>query len=283
MAYIPPHKRRGTPSEPASRDDRKHGDLGILCSSFNRICCINLDKRVDKWRQMQSEAKKIGYRWHDKLERIAAVDGHAILENELLDTREIRREYPDDANRNLSAGEIGCALSHITLWRQLAESPGTESTMLILEDDCIFAHSKGRSRFARACVTAIEQLPEDWSFFYLGLSARGTRTYLNDVNNENVQATIDPMDPPILIYRPEYGYHTHAYALRKEAAGILLNHLPIQGPIDVWLAENKWFDLPVYCAVIANEGWILSDGTREGRDLVTQRRGPNIVTDIKRS
>ena len=126
-------------------------------------------------------------------------------------------------------------------------------------------------------MSAVKQLPEDWAFFYLGLSARGTRTYVN------VQATIDPLDPPISINRPRYGYHTHAYAIRKETAEILLSHLPIQGPIDVWLAENKWFDLPVYCAVIANEGWFLSDGTREGRDLVTQHRGPNMVNDIERS
>jgi hypothetical protein len=52
------------------------------------------------------------------VERIAGVDGHFILYNEVLEKNEVFREYPDDATRNISAGEIGCAMSHIKLWRQ---------------------------------------------------------------------------------------------------------------------------------------------------------------------
>jgi hypothetical protein len=71
-----------------------------------------------------------------------------------------------------------------------------------------------------------------------------------------------------------------AYAIRKETAAILVEHLPICGPIDVWLADNQWFSQPVYCAVIEGEGWKLDDGTYEGNDLVIQeRRG--IVNDIE--
>jgi len=35
--------------------------------------------------------------------------------------------------RRLTAGEIGCAVSHLRLWQRVA---GSDTTALILEDDC---------------------------------------------------------------------------------------------------------------------------------------------------
>jgi hypothetical protein len=87
----------------------------------------------------------------------------------------------------------------------------------------------------------------------------------------------------VLLYRPNYGYHTHSYVINKAAAQKLLANLPIVGPIDVWFADNKWFDMPVYCAVIAGEGWRLDDGTYEGMDLVIQNRGKGFESDVQLS
>ena len=145
--------------------------------------------------------------------------------------------------------------------------------MLILEDDIRFAHHDhhGTSRFVTACHKALQLLPDDAGILYLGISARGERTYLDDGRDPG--AAHDPMNPNIRLYRPSYGYHTHAYAITKEASQILLDQLPIKGPIDVWLADNHWFDIPVYCAVIAGEGWELEDGSLEGRNLIEQCRG----------
>jgi GR25 family glycosyltransferase involved in LPS biosynthesis len=302
MAYVPPHKRLGRGESNSNNhqqqtlsnsvsSQQEQADLSILFNAFTRICCINLDKRVDKWRRVQREAKKVGTLFHDKVERFSALEGRLLIEEERLDENDVCRlwDATSDAKYNrhvqpemkiLTPGEVGCALSHIQLWRQLAES--NDETMLILEDDCTFAHSKGRSRFARVVSTALEQLPDDWALFYLGLSDRGERAYLDDVTNDNKTAN-DKMDPSVRLYRPYYGYQTHAYAIRKATAEILLrDHLPIQGPIDVWLAENHWFDLPVYSAVIANEGWKLDDGTYEGLDLVMQQKR-GVATDIDRS
>ena len=37
--------------------------------------------------------------------------------------------------------------------------------------------------------------------------------------------------------------------------------------VDVWLADNEWFGLNIYCCVVANEGW-----HGQGASLISQRR-----------
>jgi hypothetical protein len=50
------------------------------------------------------------------------------------------------------------------------------------------------------------------------------------------------------------------------------------------LADNAWFGLRVYCAVIANEGWRSEiDGTYEGTNLVSQDRNYYTTSDIQQS
>jgi GR25 family glycosyltransferase involved in LPS biosynthesis len=223
--------------------------------------------------------------------------------------------------RTITPSEAGCALSHIQLWKQLVatddstslilpphtsakDRPHPPRTMLILEDDARFSQVRGHSRFAKVFAKAWKILPDDWGFLYLGFSGRGERVWLEEPKGEEEGRSSgeqeggiaahgtkdsssttphDPLyNPPVRLYQPEYGYHTHAYAIKRQAAEILLQHLPVRGPIDVWLADNQWFSQPVYCAVVAGEGWQLEDGSYEGKDLVIQeRRG--IRNDIQHS
>lgn len=288
MAYTPPHRRRKDSPGTQESGHRKLSDLlktesDDILQAFPQICCMNLDRRTDKWNMMKREAKMNGL----PVERFSAVDGDAwIEEDRLLDTNDVVREYVAAAipelgikckspgPKLLSPSEVGCALSHIHLWRKVSTR-----AMLVLEDDSQFSNFKGRPRFIKACSKALKLLPDDWGIFYLGLSDRGERSYLDD---GSIELARDPLDPNVRLYRPTYGYQTHAYAITKEAAQILLDHLPIKGPIDCWLSDNRWFDIPVYCAVIAGEGWKLEDGTFEGRDLVTQRKW-NLKNDIVHS
>lgn len=101
-----------------------------------------------------------------------------------------------------------------------------------------------------------------------------TRTKCTSSSNSCTRRSINnnPLDPEILLYRPTYGFHTHAYVINMTAAAKLLDNLPVVGPIDVWLADNAWFGLSVYCAVIAHEGWRRDDGSFEGANLVSQDR-----------
>jgi len=245
-----------------------------------------------------------------KLQRFSAVNGAAALEESGGDCcpEDVRLEW--DATQNshyspkvtpgmhtMTAGEVGCALSHISLWRQLVESSSLRN-MMILEDDIVMLSNKrggaGKSRFVSALNAAWIQLPEnDWGMLYLGFSSRGERVYIENESQQQhkpsgtYRGTSQPKDPPssspvVRLYRPEYGYHTQAYIITKAAAQTLLDHLPVAGPIDVWLADHRWFGVGVYCAVVAGEGWRnKDDGTYEGAPLIAQNR--RLQSDVPQS
>jgi len=123
----------------------------------------------------------------------------------------------------------------------------------------------GGAGFIQALLDVEKILPKDWDILYLGLSDRGERKYID--HGADTMTTIITM--PVTLFRPTYGFHTHAYALTQKAANVLLENLPVQGPLDVWLADNQWFGLDVYCASI-------EDGTsfkgKRGAQLVSQQR-----------
>jgi GR25 family glycosyltransferase involved in LPS biosynthesis len=179
-------------------------------------------------------------------------------------------------NKRMAPGEVGCAMSHAKLWRILEERQNVQDTMLILEDDAVFYNNERngnrRRNFLNAFTNVWNGLPSDWHILYLGLSPRGARIPVNIKTEETQKMPLD-----VHLFRPTYGFHTHAYALSKTAASTLLSNGPITGPVDVWLADNKWFGLNVYCAVVANEGY-----NNEGASLISQQRHKS-VSDIRQS
>jgi GR25 family glycosyltransferase involved in LPS biosynthesis len=298
-AYVPPHRRQRqeqeTQHDTSNADDAKQFFLRSV--SYSR--CINLRKRPDKWRAFTNEARHVGEAFLEKTERFDAIDGAHV---EVSHSRDVALEWDSTENskysskvtpgkKTLSEGEIGCALSHVALWRELADMEGSDDpstiTMLILEDDVSFSSFKGKPRFTRAFQNAWKQLPADWDILYLGFSDRGERVYVDgDATtrmNTSPKAYHPLHDPQVQLFRPEYGYHTHAYVLKKTAARALLEQLPVVGPLDVWLADNRWFHLKVFCAVIANEGWRRADGSYEGGLLVRQNRGRGSTSDVLQS
>jgi GR25 family glycosyltransferase involved in LPS biosynthesis len=298
-AYVPPHRRQRQEQE--TQHDKSNSDdaeqFFLRSVSCNR--CINLRKRPDKWRTFTNEARKVGEAFLEKTKRFDAIDGAHV---EVSHSRDVTLEWDSTENSKYSSkvtpgkkilteGEVGCALSHVTLWRELADIADLEGsddpstiTMLILEDDVSFSSFKGKPRFTRAFQNAWKQLPADWDILYLGFSDRGERVYVNGDATTRIDASQKAHhDPQVQLFRPEYGYHTHAYVIKKTAAIALLEQLPVVGPIDVWLADNRWFDLKVFCAVIANEGWRRPDGSYEGGLLVRQNRGRGQTSDVLQS
>jgi glycosyl transferase, family 25 len=115
--------------------------------TFNAIfpykCCINLDRRPDRWRRMNDRFIQHGI---EGVDRIAAVDGAAIAPR---------------PGWTGTSGAFGCLLSHLATVRA-ARDAGAH-ILLIFEDDVEFA-----PEFARRSAHAFAQLPDNWDMLYFG-------------------------------------------------------------------------------------------------------------------
>jgi GR25 family glycosyltransferase involved in LPS biosynthesis len=285
----------------------------LLQDAFTHVCCINLKHRQDRWnnflQKLQRSLGNRGTKFIQKVERFDAVNGTALLESSLSggvedpdmpciewdasNNSQYDRHISPPMTKQLSPGEVGCTMSHISLWRKLAECENPEATMLILEDDAQFYTIPIRSTrggggsterghcnretndtfdFFSVFSTLWKGVPDDWEIIYLGFSDRGPRLPVADIR----ASTAGP--PEVTIFRPTYGFHTHAYAIKKSAALKFLEHLPVVGPLDVWLADNHWLELNTYCGMVAKEGW---RGT--GANLISQDRKHGKDSDIEQS
>jgi GR25 family glycosyltransferase involved in LPS biosynthesis len=116
----------------------------------------------------------------------------------------------------LSPGERGCAMSHIRAWRRCLELAGGGSKpLLVLEDD-----AAPTADFAVTLSRALRALPSDAHVLYLGYSQAAD--WKREISPELVEA--------------EYVWTTVAYIVWPAGARILLNQLPVNEPVDNWMA-----------------------------------------------
>ncbi len=107
---------------------------------FDKIYCINLDKREDRW----NECVKIFEKEKINVERISGINGN-----------------PFNYKSNLSDGAIGCTLSHLKIIA-LAQLYNFKN-ILILEDDVEFIENIN-TEFNKFIV----QVPKKWGLLYFG-------------------------------------------------------------------------------------------------------------------
>ena len=97
-------------------------------------------------------------------------------------------------------------------------------------------------------------VPKDYDMIYLGFCHVCGKNQAKPlpVVSSTIQSGRDDdgVDIEIQLFRPVYGFYTHAYVISKQGATKLLQQLPVTAPLDVWLADNRWFNLKVYVASI---------------------------------
>ncbi len=172
--------------------DSKRGREQVIGDYFGSVCCINLDRRPDRWAQAQAEFERCEI---DRYTRIAAID-----------------------NRD---GVAGCAASHRELWRQIATGDFGER-VLVFEDDFQFLtredllgagyladsgpvqifDSCAGTTLAERFAAILPYIPTRWDLLYLG----GFYTSLANVRlNEHVIRSAGMFD-------------LHAYGISHEYA-----------------------------------------------------------------
>jgi GR25 family glycosyltransferase involved in LPS biosynthesis len=190
---------------------------------------INLDRRTDRWEGCQERLKQACPKL--RFSRFRASDGRAdvIGADEVVHKwhtgrnipyqkqRAIRKGWNDldsyqEKELELSAGERGCAQSHIRAWKACLEKG---APLLVLEDD-----AAPTEQFREILQRVLPTVPSDAHVLYLGYSQAAE--WRRQVSEYLVES--------------EYVWTTVAYIIWPAGAQLLLDMLPVDQPVDNFMA-----------------------------------------------
>ena len=225
---------------------RDHAD-----ETIQRIYVINLDRQDERWRQMRRELRRVRHCFGGSLEsisrRFSAVD--ARYYRGIPDPSELHPYYSlgdqlfvepipllgadQEYARELiemSGQEVAVALSHIAVWRLVAESG--MPYVLILEDDVYFCRG-----FAR-------RLQAVW-FELMAWERRGPAFDVLYLSYMEASAPLPRVEVSDRLFEPLNGlWQLSGYVLSAQGARKLLDMLPVRGPVDLWI-NHQFTDLDV--------------------------------------
>jgi len=110
---------------------------------------INLDRGAERLARFQADNAFL-----PDVQRFAAVDGGALNREKLVSQGLI------DAQLAYTDGNLGCALSHLSLWETALRN---DAPLTVFEDDAVL-----NRHFARRSAALLSGLPSDWDFVLWG-------------------------------------------------------------------------------------------------------------------
>ena len=208
-----------------SINQNDNGDYSSWKTPWEKTVCINLDKNPERWLNIINFCQKIGM----NIERFPAIWGKSLDLNNINDVNPIEIQIEWDTTINslydpmiknpgvvkMTDGEIGCALSHIRVWKKYQEM-GVNS-VLVLEDDALFINS-----FKEITELLWDLKPENWDIIFFSFTNAGKKLAIHNR----------------YFYKPEYGFELVGYCVSKKGLDKLVSLLPVTAPVDVWLSEN---------------------------------------------
>lgn len=121
---------------------------------FDKIYCINLKHRVDRWENCQTQFNKYGI----SVERFDAVNGNEMI--------------PEGVN-GLMPGEVGVIRSNYNIIKDAKENGYKK--IVIFEDDVELCDN-----FNERFLSHYNKTPKDWKFLYMGGNHVGGLIPIND-------------------------------------------------------------------------------------------------------
>ncbi len=165
---------------------------------FDKIYCINLDRRTDRWNETQTELKKWGL--EDGVVRYSGVDGNS-LKNET----------------QIKDGELGILNTHLKIINESKEK--NYENILILEDDIEFTEK------IKLLDEYMSIVPNDWDMIYFGGN-----------HNKHMGKKINYLNYKIIKLEETYGIH--CVAINNSIYDLILNVIDKRKkPIDVYYAD----------------------------------------------
>ena len=165
---------------------------------FDKIYCINLDRRKDRWEETIKELDKWGLT--DEVERYSGVDGNS-LKNET----------------QIKDGELGILNTHLKIINESKEK--NYENILILEDDIEFTEK------IKLLDEYMSIVPNDWDMIYFGGN-----------HNKHMGKKINYINDKIIKLKETYGIH--CVAINNSIYDLILNVIDKRKkPIDVYYAD----------------------------------------------
>lgn len=121
----------------------------ILNTYFDKMYCINLKRRPDRWAEMQVQFKKHNI----AAERFEASDGNVF-------NWKAKGGYAVIKAASFK-GNMGCIASHVRIYKEMIEK--NYQRVLIIEDDCDFVNN-----FHEQFEKYIGDVPSNWGLLYFG-------------------------------------------------------------------------------------------------------------------
>jgi GR25 family glycosyltransferase involved in LPS biosynthesis len=166
---------------------------------INKTFIINLSHDTNRKNDMIEKLKKTNIK---KFEFFNAINGMTDLSK--YDFKVIYNWNDYFLNRPITIGEIGCALSHYNIWKNIVDNNINKA--LILEDDVIFKNNFNEM------LDIIENLEFNYDIFYL--SRKPLNVYFKGM---------DEIDINDFIVECKSSYNLHSYIITYECAKILIN------------------------------------------------------------
>ena len=198
---------------------------------------VNLDKNPERLAFMDAQLKRLGISY----ERIPAIYGVRLTPEQ---KRSAYRSFRARLVRGtpLSDGEIGCALSHCSIYRRMAQD--NIEAALVLEDDIVIS-----DEFQTVLAEAVAKLDKD----------KGQVIIFSDYGV--------PQDnrPKHGIVKTRVAHCTDAYLITLPAAKrILAANTPVITVADAWIRWSRLFGIELYRAYPTT---VRQDNERFGTDV----------------
>lgn len=204
---------------------------GRLCHLKKKhidIFVINLKRSKDRKDYMEMQLEGLGFPY----EFIEAVDGKVLTDDDLgrLDLG-IYPPWPSFNARKLSRSEIGCTLSHLGIYQKMIDE--CIEWACIIEDDAVWGEN------LKDTLTGVIDRLEQSDVELLMLGHHGRHPF-SDLHGAAYcwKGIRDPLGYQIVLpVEPPFG--THAYIIKRSAAGKLLEHAyPLRMPMDVLIGHS---------------------------------------------
>jgi len=204
-----------------------NAEVAEVADGLPTTVVVNLARRPDRWKSIQRTLNALEG-GPLRFERLEAVDGSNGVPLELVarswstarNWRYVVRVFEGgeecgymQKELDLTPGERGCAASHIVAWRRCAQASGP---LMILEDDA--APLKGFMHSLRKALAGVQTESPD--ILYLGYTQASP--WRRKVSN--------------LLREADYLWTTVAYVLWPPGAQKLLAKLPVDQPVDNFMA-----------------------------------------------